>query len=147
MRKLTVNALAINATLRHLLFNSATSVDHNGKIVTRHGEPLEFECDCECQNFTTENVMEAVEWLYCEDIDDRELFFLDQQFVDDVTEAAKKQAKREVLTDLQKGYLFKEMLKLKELYSMDENPEFDIMSDTVIEIMVHINKMLFELED
>lgn len=102
MKKLTVGSKAINSTLICLIENPGKRVGtETGKMVTRWDEELKFECENEDGSvWYTDNILEAVEWLYCGDIDNRELFFLDQQFVDDVTEAAKKQAKREAKREI-----------------------------------------------
>lgn len=102
MKKLTVGSKAINSTLISLIKNPGKWVGtKTGKMVTRWDEELKFECENEDGSvWYTDNILEAVEWLYCGDIDNRELFFLDQQFVDDVTEAAKKQAKREAKREI-----------------------------------------------
>lgn len=105
MKNLTVGSKAINSTLICLIENPGKWVGtETGKMVTRWDEELKFECENEDGSvWYTDNILEAVEWLYCGDIDNRELFFLDQQFVDDVTEAAKKQAKREAQIEVLKG--------------------------------------------
>ena len=67
MKKYTATSQAINYATKHLLDRPGTwaSVE-TGKMVTRWDDELKFECESDKGVFYTDNIMEAVGWLYAE---------------------------------------------------------------------------------
>lgn len=67
MKKYTATSQAINYATKHLLDRPGTWASaETGKMVTRWDDELKFECESDKGVFYTDNIMEAVDWLYTE---------------------------------------------------------------------------------
>ena len=67
MKKYTATSQAINYATKHLLDRPGTWASaETGKMVTRWDDELKFECESDKGVFYTDNIMEAVDWLYAE---------------------------------------------------------------------------------
>ena len=67
MKKLSATTNIINKTTKWLLEKPTCVGTDKGKMVTRWDEKFEFECESDDAVFTTENILEAVEWLYVDE--------------------------------------------------------------------------------
>lgn len=67
MKKYIATSQAINYAIKHLLDRPGTWASaETGKMVTRWDDELKFECESDKGVFYTDNIMEAVDWLYAE---------------------------------------------------------------------------------
>lgn len=112
MKKYTATSQAINYATKHLLDRPGTWASaETGKMVTRWDDELKFECESDKGVFYTDNIMEAVGWLYAEQDPykeeskpESEVKFTTEasvQVTDEYIEKAKREAKREILEHLQ----------------------------------------------
>lgn len=113
MKKYTATSQAINYATKHLLDRPGTWASaETGKMVTRWDDELKFECESDKGVFYTDNIMEAVGWLYAEQDPykeeskpESEVKFTTEasvQVTDEYIEKVKREAQIEVLKGVKK---------------------------------------------
>lgn len=113
MKKYTATSQAINYATKHLLDRPGTWASaETGKMVTRWDDELKFECESDKGVFYTDNIMEAVDWLYTEQDPykeeskpESEVKFSAEviiQVTDEYIDKAKREAQIEVLKGVKK---------------------------------------------
>lgn len=113
MKKYTATSQAINYATKHLLDRPGTWASaETGKMVTRWDDELKFECESDKGVFYTDNIMEAVDWLYAEQDPykeeskpESEVKFSAEviiQVTDEYIDKAKREAQIEVLKGVKK---------------------------------------------
>lgn len=113
MKKYTATSQAINYATKHLLDRPGTWASaETGKMVTRWDDELKFEYESDKGVFYTDNIMEAVDWLYTEQDPykeeskpESEVKFSAEviiQVTDEYIDKAKREAQIEVLKGVKK---------------------------------------------
>lgn len=99
MKNLTVGSKVINSTVMFLIKNPGKWVGtETGKMVTRWDKELKFECENEDGSvWYTDNILEAVEWLYTDEDDS---ISLDMEDVEELIDKTEKRGKLEALEEI-----------------------------------------------
>jgi hypothetical protein len=95
MKKYTATSQAINYATKHLLDRPGTWASaETGKMVTRWDDELKFECESDKGVFYTDNIMEAIEWLYTDGSTTDTNTIIAKEMLEKVKRYCIKQAKR-----------------------------------------------------
>ena len=161
MKKYTATSQAINYATKHLLDRPGTWASaETGKMVTRWDDELKFECESDKGVFYTDNIMEAVDWLYTEQDPykeeskpESEVKFSAEviiQVTDEYIDKAKREAQIEVLKGVKKFHDTEAKLfgstYMKLLHKGEIDDEYQGLANSHTRSSIAVQVLIDELE-
>lgn len=161
MKKYTATSQAINYATKHLLDRPGTwASTETGKMVTRWDDELKFECESDKGVFYTDNIMEAVGWLYAEQDPykeeskpESEVKFSAEviiQVTDEYIDKAKREAQIEVLKGVKKFHDTEAKLfgstYMKLLHKGEIDDEYQGLAKAHTRSLIAVQGLIDELE-
>lgn len=161
MKKYTATSQAINYATKHLLDRPGTWASaETGKMVTRWDDELKFECESDKGVFYTDNIMEAVGWLYAEQDPykeeskpESEVKFSAEviiQVTDEYIDKAKREAQIEVLKGVKKFHDTEAKLfgstYMKLLHKGEIDDEYQGLAKAHTRSLIAVQGLIDELE-